>query len=88
MPRVVHFEIHATDPERAVKFYTTAFGWEMHKWEGPAEYWLIRTGPADQRGIDGGAPRHMEWYAGFAVCVHLVWLYLEVLRLLGRFRSR
>ena len=41
-----------------------------------------------QRGIDGGAPRHMEWYAGFAVCVHLVWLYLEVLRLLGRFRSR
>jgi uncharacterized YccA/Bax inhibitor family protein len=30
----------------------------------------------------------MEWYAAFAVCVHLVWLYLEVLRLLGRLRSQ
>ncbi len=41
-----------------------------------------------QRGINGGVAKHMEWYAGFAVCVHLVWLYLELLRLLGRMRSR
>ena len=57
MPRVVHFEIHASDPDRAVKFYTTLFGWEMTKWDGPVDYWLIRTGPADQRGIDGGLVR-------------------------------
>ena len=57
MPRVVHFEIHAADPDRAVKFYTTLFGWEISKWDGPADYWLIRTGPADQRGIDGGLLR-------------------------------
>jgi uncharacterized YccA/Bax inhibitor family protein len=41
-----------------------------------------------QRGIATGTARHMEWYAGFAVCVHLVWLYLELLRLLSRLRSR
>lgn len=57
MPRVVHFEIHAADPDRAVKFYTTLFGWKITKWDGPADYWLISTGPADQRGIDGGLLR-------------------------------
>jgi predicted enzyme related to lactoylglutathione lyase len=57
MPRVVHFEIHASDPERAVKFYTTLFGWEITKWDGPSDYWLVRTGSPDQRGIDGGLLR-------------------------------
>jgi len=41
-----------------------------------------------QRGIAAGTARHMEWYAGFAVCVHLVWLYLELLRLLSKLRGR
>lgn len=41
-----------------------------------------------QRGIEAGTARHMEWYAGFAVLVHLVWLYLEVLRLLSRLQRR
>lgn len=54
MPRVVHFEIHAENPERAVRFYTAVFGWTIRKWDGPAEYWLATTGAADQRGIDGG----------------------------------
>ena len=54
MPRVVHFEIHAADPERAVNFYQTLFGWTFQKWEGPMDYWLIVTGPDDQRGINGG----------------------------------
>jgi predicted enzyme related to lactoylglutathione lyase len=57
MPRVVHFEIHAADPERAVKFYTSVFGWEMTKWDGPADYWLIRTGPDGEPGINGGLLR-------------------------------
>jgi len=48
MPRVVHFEIHAGDCERAVKFYKAVFGWEFQKWEGPAEYWMVMTGPNDQ----------------------------------------
>ena len=54
MPRVIHFEIPAKEPERAIAFYTQVFGWEFTRWEGPMPYWLIKTGPADQPGIDGG----------------------------------
>ena len=57
MPRVVHFEIHAENPERARKFYTELFGWEFTSWGGPAEYYVIKTGPDDQRGINGGMIR-------------------------------
>lgn len=34
------------------------------------------------------APKYMEWYAGFSLLITLVWLYLEILRLLGRINSR
>jgi predicted enzyme related to lactoylglutathione lyase len=54
MARVIHFEIHASDPARAAKFYGALFGWEITKWAGPADYWIIRTGAPDQPGIDGG----------------------------------
>jgi predicted enzyme related to lactoylglutathione lyase len=54
MPRVVHFEIHAAEPERAIKFYQTLFGWGFQKWEGPMPYWLVTTGPDSQPGINGG----------------------------------
>ena len=54
MPRVIHFEIHADDPERAIKFYREVFAWEFTKWEGPMPYWLIKTGPDSQPGINGG----------------------------------
>ena len=51
MPRPVHFEIHAGDPERAVAFYTSVFGWKFERW-GEAPYWVISTGEGN--GIDGG----------------------------------
>ena len=35
-----------------------------------------------------GAPKHMEWYGAFGLMVTFVWLYLEILRLLAKFRSR
>ena len=54
MPRVVHFEICADDPERAVNFYQSTFGWEIRRWDGPLEYWVIITGDDDQPGINGG----------------------------------
>ena len=60
MLRVVHFEIHADDPERAVKFYKNIFKWEFKKWEGPMEYWLIMTGPSGEQGIDGGLMKRNE----------------------------
>lgn len=54
MPRVVRFDLAADDPERAAAFYRTVFGWQIVKWEGPMDYWLIMTGPEDEPGIDGG----------------------------------
>ena len=37
---------------------------------------------------DGVAPRYMEWYAAFGLIVTLVWLYLELLRLLAKLKER
>ena len=54
MPRVVHFDVPADDPERAIKFYGEVFAWKFHKWSGPMDYWLITTGSAEEAGIDGG----------------------------------
>ncbi len=64
MPRVIHFEIAADDPERAVGFYTKVFGWKIEKWDGPSEYWLVTTGPENEPGIDGGLGRRSEPGAG------------------------
>ena len=52
MPRPVHFDITAEDPERAAAFYSAVFGWSFTKWDGPMDYWLVGTG--DGPGIDGG----------------------------------
>ena len=54
MARVVHFEIHASDPQRAIGFYSGLFDWTFDKYAGPQDYWLIKTGPTEQPGIDGG----------------------------------
>lgn len=40
-----------------------------------------------ENGCESGAPKHMEWYAAFGLLVTLVWLYIEVLRLLAKLRS-
>ena len=54
MPRPIHFEINADDPERASQFYRDVFGWDIQKWQGPVEYWMVVTGPKDTPGINGG----------------------------------
>jgi uncharacterized YccA/Bax inhibitor family protein len=41
-----------------------------------------------EHGAAGGAPKYMEWYAAFGLLVTLVWLYLELLRLLAKISSR
>ena len=71
MPRVVHFEIHASDPQRAVTFYEKVFGWSFQKWEGPMEYWLIVTGPDDKPGINGGLVRRRGEIDGQAVIAYV-----------------
>ncbi|HEV2915531.1 MAG TPA: VOC family protein [Pyrinomonadaceae bacterium] len=54
MPRVVHFEVGADDPDRASQFYESVFGWNIRKWGGPKDYRLISTGADNQPGINGG----------------------------------
>ena len=52
MPRPVHFEIQATDPQTLQDFYSAVFGWTFQKW-GENDYWVISTGD-EPMGIDGG----------------------------------
>ena len=40
-----------------------------------------------EQGVTVGAPKYMEWYAAFGIMVTLVWLYLEMLRLLSKMRK-
>jgi predicted enzyme related to lactoylglutathione lyase len=59
MNRVVHFEIHAENPERAMAFYGGLFGWQFQKYgDGSFDYWLLTTGK-EAPGIDGGLMRRM-----------------------------
>ncbi|HXE57541.1 MAG TPA: VOC family protein [Gemmatimonadales bacterium] len=67
MARVIHFEIHAESPERAIDFYSAVFGWRFTRWTGPEEYWLVTTGPRDEPGIDGGLVRRRGAVEGEAV---------------------
>ena len=41
-----------------------------------------------EQGAEHGAPKYMEWYGAFGLMVTLVWLYLEILRLLAKLRDR
>ena len=54
MPRISYLDFSAEDPERAVNFYNKIFGWQINKWDGPMEYWEIKTGEPNELGIDGG----------------------------------
>ncbi|WGU69697.1 Bax inhibitor-1/YccA family protein [Capnocytophaga canimorsus] len=40
-----------------------------------------------EKASNGGAPKYMEWYAGFSLMITLVWLYIEILRLLSKLRD-
>ena len=41
-----------------------------------------------EQGVANGSPKYMEWYGAFGILVTLVWLYLEMIRLLSKLRSR
>ena len=62
---VVHFEIHATEPQKLIDFYSSLFGWTFTKF-GEMDYWQIATGegsiqPPDRvgGGINGGLTKRM-----------------------------
>jgi uncharacterized YccA/Bax inhibitor family protein len=84
-----------------ISFVGRMFGWQMpviHE-SGPmgilfslfvvvvAALNLVLDFDFIERG-DGIAPRYMEWYAAFGLILTLVWLYLELLRLLSKLRER
>ena len=41
-----------------------------------------------EAGAENGAPKYMEWYGAFGLLITLVWLYLEILKLLAKLQSR
>jgi uncharacterized YccA/Bax inhibitor family protein len=51
-----------------------------------AAFFLILDFDLIEEGIANGAPKRMEWYGGFTLLMTLVWLYLEMLRLLDKLR--
>ncbi len=55
---------------------------------GIASFNLLLDFDFIERGVKMGAPRYMEWYGAFGLILTLVWLYLELLRLLSKLRSR
>lgn len=57
MNRVIHFEIHAQDPQKLADFYRNVFGWEIRNWSNPnVDYWIVMTAPdgSKEPGINGG----------------------------------
>jgi uncharacterized protein len=59
--RIVHFEIHAADIERAKAFYGAVFGWEFPLWMEEPPYWGVMTAPPEstEPGINGGLMQRM-----------------------------
>ena len=40
-----------------------------------------------EQGVNQQAPKYMEWYGGFSLLVTLIWMYLEILRLLAKLKG-
>lgn len=53
MPRVAHFEIHASEPAKLAAYYRELFGWKMQHL-AHIDYWLIDTSEGPEPGINGG----------------------------------
>lgn len=54
---------------------------------GLAAFNFILDFDSIEQGAQAGAPKYMEWYCGFGLLVTLLWLYVEILRLLMKFNS-
>ena len=68
MPRISYLDFSADEPDRAVNFYRKVFDWQINKWDGPREFWEIKTGESDEPGIDGGLSKRErigEWITPF-----------------------
>lgn len=59
MPRVVHFEIPASEPQKVMDFFKKTFGWSFQQF-GNEEYWVVITGDNSQPGINGGLMKRRD----------------------------
>jgi predicted enzyme related to lactoylglutathione lyase len=81
MARVVHFEIHCEDPDRAETFYRDVFGWEIQRYEdSPVDYRLITTGPDEEPGINGALVQRRGDVDGEAVTAYVCTVQVEDLQ--------
>jgi len=67
MNRFTHFELVSDHLEKTANFYRDVFGWQIEKWEGPVDYWLVTTGDSSTSGINGGLMK-----AGFVGTVNTI----------------
>ena len=85
MGRVIHFEIHCGDLDRAQRFYAEVFGWRIDHWEGaPIDYRLITTGPDNEPGINGALTERRGVINGGAVTTYVNTIQVEDLAETGR----
>jgi predicted enzyme related to lactoylglutathione lyase len=70
MSKVIHFEVHAQDPQRAMEFYRHVLGWEFQNWNDQP-YWLITAGPKEEPGIDGALLPRQGMVDGGAVIAYV-----------------
>ena len=54
-----HFAVHADDVDRARSFYESVFAWRFEPW-GPPNFYLIRTGPEGDRGLQGALQERQQ----------------------------
>ena len=57
--RPVHFEIHASDPDKSIAFYQALFGWRFERYPVPGVYYGVITGDEKTPGINGGLIQRM-----------------------------
>jgi predicted enzyme related to lactoylglutathione lyase len=80
MGRVIHFEIHCDDLDRAERFYTDVFGWRIDRWPGaPLDYRLITTGADEQPGINGALTQRRGTIDGSSVIAYVNTIEVESL---------
>ncbi len=80
MGRVVHFEIHASDLDRAEGFYRDVFGWDVQRFDGPIDYRLINTGSKSETGIDGALVERRGSGEGDAVIAYVCTINVDDIR--------
>lgn len=77
MGRVVHFEIHASDLDRAERFYRDVFGWDVQKFDGPIDYRLLNTGSKNETGIDGALVERRGGSGGDSVNAYVCTVHVD-----------